>query len=161
VLPTNSALAILWWGAYTVFGIWAHRAVPGIDVFAPALIVSLQEENGQRTAVLAVIWILLIEGTGNLPFGYGLAWYGLLTIAFSAGRWLFEARSYLFMALLGLWLGLLHPVLIYGLSSLANLEVPMRPVLIQGAIQAAAFPVIWFLADHFFPVRLRQDVRPL
>jgi hypothetical protein len=125
------------------------------------MIVSLQEESGQRTAVLAVIWILLMEGTGNLPFGYGLAWYGLLAAAFFAGRWLFEARSYLFMALLGLWAGALHPALVYGVASLANLEVPMRPIFIQGAIQAVAFPVIWFLADHFFPVRLRQDVRPL
>jgi hypothetical protein len=161
VLPTNSALAILWWGVYTVLGIWAQRTVPGIDVFAPALIVSLQEESGQRTSVLLVIWILLIEGTGNLPFGYGLAWYGLLAAAFFAGRWLFEARSYLFMVLLGLWLGLLHPALIFALSSLANLAVPMRPILIQGAIQAVAFPVIWFLVDCFFPARLRHDVRPL
>lgn len=161
MLPTNNLLAVLWWGAYTVLGVWVQRTVPGIDVFAPALIVSLQEESGQRSAVLAVIWILLIEGTGNLPFGYGLAWYGLLAAAFFAGRWLFEARSYLFMALLGLWMGALHPALVYGLASLSNLEVPMRPVLIQGAIQAAVFPVIWFLADHFFPARLRQDVRPL
>jgi hypothetical protein len=65
------------------------------------------------------------------------------------------------MALLGLWAGALHPALVYGVASLANLEVPMRPIFIQGAIQAVAFPVIWFLADHFFPVRLRQDVRPL
>jgi hypothetical protein len=161
VLPTNSALALLWWGAYTLIGVWAQRTFPGIDFLAPGIIVSLQEESGQRTAVLAVIWILLMEGTGNLPFGYGLAWYGLLAAAFFAGRWLFEARSYLFMALLGLWAGALHPALVYGVASLANLEVPMRPIFIQGAIQAVAFPVIWFLADHFFPVRLRQDVRPL
>ena len=161
MLPTNSALAFLWWGAYTLLGVWAHRTVPGIDFFAAGLIVSLQEESGQRSVVLAVIWILLIEGAGNLPFGYGLAWYGLLAAAFLAGRWLFEARSYLFMALLGLWLGALHPALVYGLAALANLEVVMKPILIQGLIQAAAFPVIWLVADHFFPKRLRQDVRPL
>jgi len=161
VLPTNSALSLLWWGAYTLIGVWAQRTFPGIDFLAPGIIVSLQEESGQRTAVLAVIWILLMEGTGNLPFGYGLAWYGLLAAAFLAGRWLFEARSYLFMALLGLWAGALHPALVYGVASLANLEVPMRPILIQGAIQAGVFPIIWFLADHFFPARLRQDVRPL
>ncbi|EGB15779.1 hypothetical protein DND132_2576 [Pseudodesulfovibrio mercurii] len=161
MLPTNSALAVLWWGTYTVLGVWAQRTVPGIDFFAPALIVSLQEEDPRHTVLLAVVWILLVEGTGNLPFGYGLAWYGLLAAAFFAGRWLFEARSYLFMGLLGLWLGLLHPTLIYGLSSLSNLEVSMRPILIQGGIQAVVFPAIWFLVDRFFPARLRHDVRPL
>lgn len=161
MLPTNSALAVLWWGVYTILGVWAQRTVPGIDFFAPALIVSLQEESGQRAAVLAVIWMLLVEGAGNLPFGYGLAWYGLLAAAYFTGRRLFEARSYLFMVLLGLWLGLLHPALIYALSFLADLDVSMRPILVQGGIQAVVFPVLWFLVDRFFPERLRQDVRPL
>jgi FtsH-binding integral membrane protein len=161
VLPTNSALSLLWWGVYTILGIWAQRTAPGIDFFAPGFIVSLQEQSPQRTVLLAVLWILLAEGAGNLPFGYGLAQFGLLTAAYFMGRSLFEARSYLFMALLGLWTGAIHPILIYSVSSLANLQVDMRPVLVQGAVQMAIFPVIWFLTDHFFPERLRQDVRPL
>lgn len=158
---TSNLLALLWWAGYTVLGVWAQRTVPGVDFLAPGIILSMQEEAGNRTALLALIWILLLEGSGNLPFGYGLAWYGLLAAAYFAGRWLFEARSYLFMALLGLWAGLLHPVLVYGVASLANLQVVMEPLWIQGLIQAGTFPVVWFLADQLFPRRLRQDVRPL
>jgi hypothetical protein len=158
---TNNLLALFWWGGYTVLGVWAQRTVPGVDFLAPGIVLSMQEEAGKRTALLALVWILLLEGAGNLPFGYGLAWYGLLAAAYFAGRWLFEARSYLFMALLGLWAGLLHPVLVYGVASLASLKVVMEPLWIQGLIQAATFPVIWFFADYFFPKRLRQDVRPL
>ena len=162
MLPTNSALAVLWWAVYTVIGVWTQRTLPGIDFFAPGIILSLQEgERGQRTVILGLIWILIIEGTGSLPFGYGLVWYGLLVAFYFMGQWLFEARSFLFMALIGLWMGLLHPVLIYSLSSLSNLQVAMKPVMIEGAMQAVAFPLIWLIADYFFPKRLRQDVKSL
>lgn len=161
VLPTNNALAVLWWAGYTFIGVWAHRTLPGIDFFAPGIVISLQEHGGYRTVMLAGIWILLLEGAGNLPFGYGLAWYGMLTTFFFMGRWLFEGRSVLFMALLGLGLGLLHPALVYSLTSLANMTIPMRPVLIEGAYQAIGFPLIWLVADHLYPKRLRQDVKPL
>lgn len=159
--PTSNALAVIWWAAYTGIGVWFHRTIPGIDFFCPGIILSLQEQSYQRTAVLALVWILLIEGAGNLPFGYGLAWYSLLAAMFFMGRWLFEARSFLFMILLGLGLGVLHPTLIYGLAALANLEIPLGPLLQEGAMQAAAFPIIWFLSDTLFPKRLRQDVKPL
>ena len=125
-MPTsNKALTILWWSGYTILGIWAHRILPGIDFFAPGLILSIQKEEAPTTTILlGVIWILLIEGTGNLPFGYGLACYGLLVTLYFMGQWLFESRSFLFMALLGLGLGVLHVLLVSAVSSLAKLTVP-------------------------------------
>ena len=159
--PTSNAFAVLWWTAYTVLGVWAHRTIPGIDFFAPGIILSLQEQSGRRTFLLALVWILLIEGMGSLPFGYGLVWYSLLVVMYCAGRWLFEARSILFMGLIGLGLGALHPALTWGLCSLANLRISPEPLIIQGCMQAVAFPLIWLLADNLFPGRLRQDVRPL
>ena len=159
--PTSNFLAVIWWTTYTVVGVWAHRTVPGIDFFAPGLILSLQEQSGQRTALLALAWILLIEGMGSLPFGYGLRWYGLLTAMFYSGRWLFESRSILFMGLIGLGLGVLHPTLIWGLASLTNLHANMHQAIIEGGMQVAAFPLIWLVADNLFPKRLRQDARPL
>lgn len=160
-MPTSNLLAVLWWSAYTVIGVWVHRTVPGIDFFAPGLILSLQEQSVRRTTALALVWMLLVEGMGSLPFGYGLAWYGLLAAMYFTGRWLFEARSILFMALIGAGLGVLHPVLIWGLSSLAYLKVGLEPLLIEGAMQVVAFPVIWLVAANLFPQRLKPDARPL
>lgn len=159
--PTNNLLALFWWTTYTVLGVWAHKVIPGVDFLAPGIVLSMQEEAGHRTIWLAVIWILLIEGVGNLPFGYGVAWYGLLVGFYIVGRWLFEARSILFMMLLGAGLGVLHPMLVYGLSSLGNLTVPIKPLIWQGMAQAVIFPVVWLAADYLFPKKLRQDVRPL
>ncbi|QJB56270.1 hypothetical protein [Pseudodesulfovibrio sp. zrk46] len=161
MLQLNNFIALLWWAGYTILGVWAQRFVPGVDFLAPGIVLSMQEEAGHRTIWLALIWILLQEGIGNLPFGYGLAWYGSLALFYVMGRWLFEARSILFVCLLGLGLGVLHPVLLYGLSSLADLTIPLKPAVMEGVAQAALFPVIWLLADKAFPRRMRQDVRPL
>jgi len=161
VLPSRNLSAILWWSAYTVLGVWGQRFVPGVDFLAPGLVLSMQEQGGVRTAWLALIWVLLLEGMGNLPFGYGLAWYGLLAVLYMMGRWLFEARSILFMCLLGAGLGVLHPLLVYFLSSLGNLVVPLEPTMVEGALQAVIFPVVWLAADKFFPKGLRQDGKPL
>nr|WP_321260503.1 hypothetical protein [uncultured Pseudodesulfovibrio sp.] len=159
---TNNVLTVLWWGGYTILGIWGQRTIPGIDFFAAGLILSLQkEERPSVTISLIIIWILLLEGTGNLPFGYGLAWYGLITTLYFMGQWLFEARSFLFMALLGLGLGVLHPILINSVSSLANLHVPFQPLLIEGAMQAGGFFLIWLVIDHLYPQRLRHNVKSL
>jgi predicted DNA repair protein MutK len=161
VLSSNNLFAILWWGAYTIIGVWVQKVVPGVDILAPGIILSMQEEAGHRTLWLAIIWILLLEGIGSLPFGYGVAWYGLLVLFYSVGRWLFEARSLLFMALLGVGLGVLHPILIYSLSSLGDLIVPVQPTILEGLLQAVTFPVVWLAADQLFPKRLRQDVKSL
>jgi len=161
VLQSGSLLAFLWWTGYTIVGVWAQKYVPGIDFFASGIVLSLQEQSGHRTLWLACLWILLLEGMGNLPFGYGVAWYGLLFVFYILGRWLFERRSILFMCLLGLGLGCLHIILSYSLTRLANMAVPMHSVMIEGALQVLIFPVIWLLADWLYPKRLRQDVKPL
>lgn len=161
MLQPGSLLALAWWGAYTVIGIWTQKVLPGVDFLAPGIILSMQEQAGHRTFWLAVVWILLLEGMGNLPFGYGVAWYGLLVTFYFVGRWLFEARSILFMCLLGIGLGVLHPTLTYCLARLGNLTISMDQAIAAGMMQAVAFPVVWLVADQLFPKKLRHDVRPL
>lgn len=161
MVPTSRLFAMVWWAGFTVLGIWTQRFVPGVDFLAPGLILSMQEQGGHRTFGLALAWVLLQEGMGSLPFGYGVAWYGFLAIFYIVGRWLFEARSILFMCLLGIGLGFLHVALSYSLTRLANMSVPMDPIILESVAQALLFPIVWLLMDHFFPRRLRQDVRPL
>jgi hypothetical protein len=121
----------------------------------------MQEHGGYRTFWLATAWVLLLEGIGNMPFGFGVAWYGLLVVFYIVGRWLFEARSVPFMFLLGVGLGLLRPLLVYSLGTLASLQVPLKPLLLESLAQALLFPIVWILIDRLFPKRLRFDVRPL
>jgi hypothetical protein len=161
MLSASNLIALLWWSAFTVAGVWAQRTLPGVDFLAPGIVLSMQKQAGRRTLWLALIWLLLLEGMGNLPFGYGLAWYSLLAAFYAMGRGLFEARSIAFMCLLGLAMGVLHPLLTYSLASLANLKVEMDVLFMEGALQAVLFPLVWLVADNFFPKTLRPDVTSL
>lgn len=161
MLPTNALVAILWWAGYTVAAIWAQRFLPGVDFLAPGIVLSMQENAGQKTVWLAVIWVLIMEGMGNMPFGYGVAWFGLLATFYMVGRWLFEARSFLFMCLLGAGLGVLHPLLLSFLASLGDLTVNLKAATIEGLLQALIFPSVWMAADRLYPKVLRQDVTSL
>ncbi|WP_250645569.1 hypothetical protein [Salidesulfovibrio onnuriiensis] len=155
--PQANITAIAWWLAYTVAAVWAQKLVPGIDFLAPGLVLSMQERPGWRTLALACFWCLLLEGMGNMAFGYAFIWYGLLALFYLAGQWLFEARSILFMCLLGAGLGVLHPVLIHSLATLQGMAWPLKRVIWEGVAQAASFPVVWLLAKRMLPKRLRQD----
>lgn len=154
--PAN-LLALFWWGTYTIIAIWAQKLVPGVDFLVPGLVLSMQERPGWRTFVLVCFWVLLQEGMGNMAFGYAIMWYGLLALFYLLGQWLFEARSFLFMCLLGLGLGVLHPLLIYSLAILQGISWPVGPTIWEGVAQALTFPAVWLVAKRFLPKRLRPD----
>lgn len=154
---TQTPLALLWWGGYTIIAVWAQMLIPGVDFLAPGLVLAMQERPVSRVVVLGILWTLLQEGIGGLSFGYGVAWYGLLAIMFVLGRWMFESRSVMFMYLLGVFLGILHPLLTLGLLSLESMQTAPDRLIVEGAIQAAVFPVVWWFAQHFFPARLKAD----
>jgi hypothetical protein len=154
-------LAALWWSAFTVAGIWGQNFVPGVDLLAAGLVVSLQEQTRSKTFWLAVAWIVLQEGIGSLAFGYGILWYGALTAMFFLGRWLFEAKSILFIGLIGISLGVLHFAFTLTLASLEDLALPQGRLLAESALQVLTFPACWWAADRLYPARLKKDERPL
>ncbi len=149
-------LGVLWWGGFTVLGVWAQFFFPGIDFFAPGLILCFQENRGRLALWLAVAWILILEGSGSLAFGYGLPWYAGLALLYAAGRWIFHAKNVLFMCILGLSLGAWHYLLTLGLAELEDVLVPAGRLLREGAWQAVVFPVEWALLNRFYPERLRD-----
>ncbi|GAB7021956.1 hypothetical protein [Salidesulfovibrio brasiliensis] len=157
----NTTLALVWWLGYTAVAVWAQKLLPGVDFLAPGLVLAMQERPGLRPLLLGLFWILLQEGMGGLSFGYGVASYGFLALAFAMGRWMFEGRSVLFMCLLGVFMGVMHPLLTSGLLSLETMETTMSRTIAEGVAQAVVFPVVWWLASRFFPKGLKADGAPL
>lgn len=156
----NNLRALIWWIGYIIAAIWAQKLLPGVDFLVPGLVVAMQERPGGRAFLLGLVFILLQEGMGGLSFGYGIAWYGSLLVLFQFGRWLFDVRSFLFMCLLGLAMGALHPLLTVGLMSLESLRPPMDRLLVEGALQALIFPAAWWLTAQIFPEGLKVDDSP-
>ena len=133
------------WVLFTLSGLWLQSFLPGVDFLAPGLVLSLQEERPRTTVVLGGLWLLLQEGTGSLAFGTVVLWYGVLAGLFFFGHWLFEAKNFLFMVILGLCLGLLHFVLMQVMAQLQDWRVAPGRVLMEGVLQAVVFPVQWGL----------------
>ena len=136
---------VVFWVAFTLLGLWLQSLMPGVDFLAPGLILSLQEDKPKATAVLAVVWLLLQEGTGSLAFGTVVLWYGVLTGLFFFGHWLFEARNFVFVLLLGGCLGVLHFGLMHVMAQLQDWQVPPGRVLMESLVQAVVFPIQWGL----------------
>jgi hypothetical protein len=149
-------LSLFWWGGFTILGIWAQFFFPGVDFYAPGLILCLQEDRPKLAVWLALAWILILEGGGSLAFGYGILWYAGLVLLYAAGRWIFHARNLLFMCILGLGLGLWHYLLTLGLAELEDVMAPAGRLAWEGLWQAVIFPLEWLLLSRLYPERLRD-----
>jgi len=135
----------VFWTVFTLGGLWLQNFMPGVDILAPGLILSLQEEKPGTTVVLGLIWLMIQEGTGSLAFGTMVLWYGVLAALFCFGHWLFEAKNFLFMVIIGACLGILHFGLMAVMTQLQDWRVLPGRVLMEGVIQAVVFPVEWGL----------------
>lgn len=149
-------LFVLWWLTFTVTCIWGQSVVPGVDLLAPGLVILLQNNKRVPALWMVLLWVPLQDGMGNLASGYSIMWYCLVVLFFHSGRWLFEARSVLFMVLIGMALGVLHIGLTYAMVSLQFMSFPMERVLWEGLIQAVIFPVEWGILDRVYPQGLRS-----
>lgn len=141
---------IVFWTGFTLFGLWMQSFVPGVDFLAPGLVLCLQEEKVRSTVGLALAWLLLQEGIGSLAFGTGLLWYGILAGLFFFGHWLFEAKNFFFMVILGACLGVMHFALTHVMAQLQDWLVPSGRVFMESLLQAVVFPVQWGLIYIIF-----------
>ena len=145
---------ILFWIFFTLGGVWLESVIPGVDFLAPGLILAMQEETWSVPIWLGLAWLFVQEGTGSLAFGAGLLWYGGLAGLYFFGHWLFEARNFLFMFIVGLCLGVMHFVLVNLMALLLDWTVPMERLLMESVLQALIFPVEWgliYLIHHYLP----------
>ncbi len=146
---------IVFWLLFLVAGIWAQRFVPGVDMLAPGVLVSLQERRTAQTLWLLLIMILIQEGVGTFAFGAALLWYVAMLVVYFAGRWMFEAENFLFISLLGLCLGAAHLAIINSMQILQELGEIRKNLPMESLIQAFVFPVIWLVVRQ-----LRKEWAP-
>ena len=136
------------WLLYLVAGVWVQRFVPGVDVLAPGILVSLQEKRAAQTLWLLLILILIQEGAGSFAFGAAILWYTGMLILYFVGRWMFEAENFLFILLLGLCLGGAHLTLINAMQTLQELGEIRKNLPMESLVQIFVFPLVWLLVRH-------------
>ena len=148
---------VLWWLGFIVAAIFAQSMIAGTDFLVVGLVISLQEERWPQSLWLGLAFTLLQEGSGSLAFGSSILWYGAVIGLFLIGRWLFEARSIVFIMVLGLGLGAWHYGLIQWMVFLQDLEISPRKLFWESLVQALIFPPAWGLAS-FLRFRRHDDV---
>lgn len=146
---------ILWWTIFTLLGIWLQSLLPGVDILIVGLLVSLQEERFTQTLWLLLVWMLIQEGASGLAFGSGILWYALLFVFYGIGRWLFQVRNIFFIGLLGALLGIWHYCLVSMMAALQDYRVASDRLFVESALQAALFPLLWFVV---YTIRMMRPV---
>lgn len=136
--------SIAFWVLFSLAGIWLENVIPGWT-FMPGFILAMQEEKCCTRSGWDWSGCSSRKATGSLAFGMGLLWYGLLAGLYFFGHWLFEARNFLFMFILGLCLGTMHFLLINVMSVLQDWVVPAQRLAMESILQTLIFPIEWGL----------------
>lgn len=107
------------------------------------LIILLQEEDYKGMLWLVPLFCLLQEGMGTRPFGTALIWYGAVIACFIVGRWLFEARNFIFVFLLSASLGLIYFLVALLGAPLQNIPFNLADTMDKALTQAIFMPFAW------------------
>lgn len=135
----------LFWFLYTLLTIWLQAIFPGPDLFAPALLLLLQQRDFSRLGWLLPLWIVIQEGSGSMYFGTSLLWYAGLILVFHFARALLDTRGFLFIFLIAVFAGFWQYLCLHLLSGLQELHVPKGQILQQSLQTIVALPLLWSL----------------
>ena len=83
-----------WWVAYACIAIVLQSRAPGLDFLLPGFILAIQERNGAQFLWVAVFFLLLQEGMGNMAFGGTLLWYALAVFLFRLGTICLKQKAF-------------------------------------------------------------------
>ena len=137
---------LAWWMVYLIAAIWLQKLVPGFDAMIPGLVLCLQERQRQQTLLVLLLSMFLQEGTGTLPFGASIMWYGFVFASFYVGGWFFMAENNLFIIILSMSLAVGRVLLFIGMGELQPLPLDTQALLGQCIAQAVLTPLLWLFA---------------
>lgn len=149
--------SFLWWTVFTCLAVWAQKLLPGIDFMAPGLLLCIQFDKRRQAVWLILIWSLIQDGIGGLPFGYSIIWYLSIVALYRCGEMFFDVQSMMFTLLCGALLGLLHPLLTGVMSMLADMVFTPDRYLYEGIVQALIFPVEWLILKYAYPAGVKHE----
>ena len=145
----------LWWACYIIIALVVQQHVPGLDALAPGLLLALQQGKRMQLYILFILFTLIQEGTGSLPFGTSVLWYaGHIVLFFLSGK-LFVADNLLFVALLAVSLGVYKICLLWLMCVSTNVTFDYILIFRESVVQTISTPVLWGLAYMLRPKAMR------
>ncbi len=148
---------IFWWAAFTFVAVWGQKMVPGIDFLAPGILLCIQLNKRTYVFWLILVWALIQDGVGGLPFGYSIVWYLSILALYRGGEMFFDVQSTMFAMLCGCMLGVVHIGLTFMMSMLADMTFVLDRYVYEGVVQALVFPAEWLLLKYIFPAGAKHE----
>ncbi len=114
---------LCWWIFITILGVFFKDWLTGIDFFLPALILCYQKKNFFCAFFLGIIWILIQEGSGDIPFGATLLWYMAVSFFYFFLKQFLATNNLIFITILSFISSCSYYVSIWIISSLQEIVV--------------------------------------
>lgn len=133
----------VWWAGYLAVALWCQELSGGLDFLSPGVLVCMQTGQWWSVAWMAVLWILVQEGIGNLAFGVAVLFYAGLIAFFMLTRWLLEPENPFFILLFSLVLSVWAWVVLNGAIRFQELGAQMYAPWPWIAKQWLAYVVFW------------------
>lgn len=140
----------IFWLLYTMGCVWIHSFLPGLDCFAPALIVCLHLGHYQSVFWLGPAWLLINEGLGTYDFGPAIIWYAGLILFFFAIQVFFSSRHIYFVFLCAVFAGCWQFFVYSSMAGLQEIAVPSQRLLRSAVLTMCFFPIVWMVIQGFF-----------
>lgn len=145
---------IAWWFAYIAAAIFLQRFTVGVDFLLPGIIVVLQERKIVQFVLVFLVFVIIQEGIGTMPFGNVFLWYLLAIVFFYAWRWFFEVESFTFILLLSAALAVSHYFIVSTLANIQDIYIDYKALQDESFYQMFLTPIIWHTINY-----LRRGVR--
>ncbi len=138
----------LFWVVYTIAAIWLQAFFPGLDFFAPALLICLQYRQLRILSCLLLPWIMIQEGSGSLNFGFSLLSYSGLILFFYLTRVFLDTMSFLFILLFSVFTGAWVYFALQMLTSLQELHIIREQLIYQSLQNTLILPILWLVLNY-------------
>lgn len=147
----------VFWSLYFVTAVWLQLYIPGMDFFAPGILLCLQQERLRHVLFLLLLSVLIQEGTGPLVFGTSILRYGSLIGLFFLGRGFFESRSPIFIFFLIFAFTLLHAIILQTMAGLQSLTISGPRLLWESVFIFGTFLLIWLILNACYRFFSRHE----
>lgn len=146
-MPTKNTIPIFfWWTGYLVIAVWAQELSGGLDFLSPGLLICLQSRHWWSAVWLAVLWVLMQEGVGNLVFGVSILFYAGMFLFFLVSRWILELENPFFVIAFSLFLAIWSWGALNGAGAFQELAAQLPAFAPWVAKQWVAYMVFWAIA---------------
>ena len=90
----------LGWSLFTAGALVGQNCLHGIDLLGPGLALCLRQGWRRNAIWPALVWMVIQEGVGNLPFGSALLLYSGVPVLFFGLKWGLDPAAWIFTVLL-------------------------------------------------------------